>query len=125
MSALARRAMTLVEVLAATMLLAVVAAVAAGFLGDATRRPVDHDPEATLTALAAVADAALRDPALPSWLPAPSADALLARTLPDGSPVVATLIADPADDHGWLVLRARGVAVSRWLPLDRPRGRRP
>lgn len=120
-----RRAMTLVEVLAATVLLSALAVAAVGFMRDAARvaRSTD-DPHRDVFELARVADGAMKSEALVRRLAV--RDRFPAATLPvDGGPSVRLTRLDPASpdaDHAWALFERHGCTVSRWVKLDPSRG---
>lgn len=117
-----RRALTLVEVLAATVLMAILAGTCMPLLQRAMR--ASHEPEAPfeLLALAQLADWFIGDPAVFGLeMPWPSEQVRVPwPDHPDRPPVTVRglMAGDPDLDHAWLVFSCEGLAVFRWIPVD-------
>ena len=114
----------MIEVLAATVLLAVIAAVSLPMLiGDAEVRMTQ--PNTAVEELALLADRANNDPAgygldfavgtaliddsRPNAIPASASAEVVVRTLRS---------TQPQTDHVWIVFECGPTAVSRWIPTD-------
>ena len=116
-----RRGLTLVEVLAATVLLAVMAAVCTPLLRQSMRAldqaPVPFAPHE----LAAVADTVAADP---GRYGAEGVEEITDQEIPwpdepERPPITLRLIVPegPETDHAWLALTCGGVTVHRWINI--------
>lgn len=138
-----RRGLTLIEVLASTALLTLIAVACVPLLGQALKS-LDQESESQDIDLAKIADELLANPAkfgldadqlaelqeetelvLPPDLQLADADS----PTPGHVEVTAMCLraADPQTEHGWLVIRAAGQRAYRWLkiPKDEPKGSAP
>ena len=117
-----RRGLTLVEVLASTVLLALIAAACTPLLRQATRLMCDPGHSFELFELSRLADALISDPTafgLES-VHGQSNFEVAWSDQPDRSAVAVRLLtADTEDvDHAWLTFACDGWVVSRWVPLE-------
>ena len=116
------RGLTLVEVLAATVLLAILAATCMPLLQRAMRALETIKQPFELLELAQFADSLLADPSA-FGVEAPSQLAELQLSWPeqpDRSLITVRRLSasDPESDHAWLTFSCGGRAVYRWVPLE-------
>ena len=118
-----RRGQTLIEVLAATVLLAILAATCMPLLQRAMRALQTTKPPFELLELAQFADSLVADPSA-FGVEAPSQLAELQLPWPEhhDRPLITVRrlsTSDPESDHAWLTFSCGGGAVYRWVPLER------
>ncbi len=119
----ARRGLTLAEVLAATVLLAILAATCMPLLQRSMRALQTTKPPFELLELAQFADSLLADPSA-FGVEAPSQLAELQLPWPeqpDRSLITVRRLSasDPESDHAGLAFSCGGRAIYRWVPLER------
>jgi len=117
------RALTLVEVLAAVVLLSILSAASAQMLG-AVRDHIDHAPGIVLSELTIFADTFMEEPAKfgVNALPENISDEELTVPWPDEparAPVTLARIEpdNPATEHAWLAFRCGTLVVVRYIPV--------
>lgn len=116
------RGLTLVEILAATVLMAIVAGVCVPLLRQATRALDDRAAPFEMTELGQVADAVLAD-ATAFGVDSASLDAGTSIEWPEHPqlpPITAYGLScdDPAIAHRWLVFSSGGWVVYRWMEIE-------
>jgi len=116
--------MTLIEVLAATVLLSILAATSARMLRD-VRADSEGAPSTSLFELTSLADSFMTEPArfgvkTPLEKVGTEEFAIAWPGLPDRGLVAITRVdpQTPMKDHAWLVFRHGSLAVSRYVPLS-------
>lgn len=118
-----RPGLTLVETLAATVLLAVLAVAVAGLCAQAARIPAR--PSAECYEFLRLAVDELMN--APEWVRSVAAAPELPASLPsrlDGSSVHVRRHAASGGAHAWIVFESHGVAVARWVALGAERSER-
>jgi len=119
-----RRALTLIETLAALVLLAALSVAAAALFRDALGSTRDRPPTIQMADLDALADDALVHPEAHGLTGDLIRSASLRTTLPGGPglpPVRLTTLRADGADHAWLRFECAGRAAIRYMPIREPR----
>ncbi len=122
---IARRGLTLVEVLAATVLMAIVVAACVPILRQASQALGRPRPPLAIQPLASLADQFVAKPSafgLESAISEQSFEIQWPEAVLDRPSVLVQRLErdDPANSHAWLVFSCGDASVVRWLPRSEP-----
>lgn len=121
----AARGLTLVEILTATVLMAILVAACVPILRRASQALDEPDRPIAILQLATLADGFLADPDAFGPESAGTEDSFEIQWPPANTDRPSVLVqrlepADPADGRRWLVFSCDGASVVRWLPAPEP-----
>lgn len=127
---MARRGLTLLEVLSAAALLAVSVALGASLVSEIARYPALPSPPISCRELGDLAERILEEPQLigvpVGTRPSPGLDISMELPSSPGGPKVRVRRVEASSDgleHAWLVIECDGASAARFIPVERGRSR--